>query len=148
MFRPVAEEQADPDLFLLAGRYSLLDHREALETLFPACLARGVGIVVGGSFNSGVLAGGDHYEYDRIPAEVNSRAQRLMALCERFGIDSRAAALQFCLANPAVLSVIPGTATPVRPAQYMAQLQAEVPRAFWLALQEEGLVGADVPLPV
>ncbi|WP_285961392.1 aldo/keto reductase [Pseudomonas tohonis] len=143
----LALQQADPDLFLLAGRYSLLDHREALETLFPACLERGVGIVVGGPFNSGVLAGGDHYEYDRIPDEVKDRAQRLMALCARYGIDSRAASLQFCLAHPAVLSVIPGTATPARPAQYMEQVHAEVPAAFWRALREEHLVGAEVPLP-
>lgn len=69
----LALEQSDPNVFLLAGRYSLLEHDEALDTLFPTCLARDVGVVVGGPFNSGVLAGGDHYEYDQIPPQVAQR---------------------------------------------------------------------------
>lgn len=69
----LALEQSDPNVFLLAGRYSLLEHDEALDTLFPTCQARDVGVVVGGPFNSGVLAGGDHYEYDQIPPQVAQR---------------------------------------------------------------------------
>lgn len=143
----MALEQADPDVFLLAGRYSLLDHREALETLFPRCLERGVGIVVGGPFNSGVLAGGDHFEYDRIPDEIRDRKARLDQVAQRFGVDLRAAAIHFCLAHPAVLSTIPGTANPARPAQYMGYYQARVPAEFWQALKHEGLLGEDVPVP-
>lgn len=143
----LALEQSDPDLFLLAGRYTLLDHREALDTLFPQCLERGVGIVVGGPFNSGVLAGGGHYEYDNIPAEVRAKTEQLKALCQHFQIDTRAAALQFCLANPVVVSVIPGTATAERPAQYMEQLGAVIPREFWLALREENILPVDAPIP-
>ncbi|MBZ5754499.1 aldo/keto reductase [Pseudomonas sp. S5(2021)] len=135
------------DVFLLAGRYSLLDHREALETLFPRCLERGVGIVVGGPFNSGVLAGGDHFEYDRIPDEIRDRKARLDQVAQRFGVDLRAAAIHFCLAHPAVLSTIPGTANPARPAQYMGYYQARVPAEFWQALKHEGLLGEDVPVP-
>ncbi len=143
----LALEQSDPDLFLLAGRYTLLDHRQALETLFPECAARDVGIVVGGPFNSGVLAGGDHFEYDRIPDEVRRKTERLRLLGERFGVDIRAAALQFCLAHPVVQSVIPGSATPARPAQYVAQLQAGIPADFWQALREQGIVPEEAPLP-
>ncbi|WP_070886531.1 aldo/keto reductase [Pseudomonas argentinensis] len=143
----LALEQSDPDLFLLAGRYTLLDHREALETLFPECAARDVGIVVGGPFNSGVLAGGDHFEYDRIPDEVRRKTERLRLLGERFGVDIRAAALQFCLAHPVVQSVIPGSATPARPAQYVAQLQASIAADFWQALREQGIVPEEAPLP-
>ncbi|TBU75702.1 D-threo-aldose 1-dehydrogenase [Pseudomonas daroniae] len=143
----LALQQSDPDVFLLAGRYTLLDHRVALDTLFPQCAERGVGIVVGGPFNSGVLAGGEHYEYDRIPDDIRRKTERLRALSEQFGIDTRAAALQFCLANPVVQSVIPGSANPQRPAQYVQQLDAAIPAAFWHALREEGIVPEDAPLP-
>ena len=143
----LALEQSDPDVFLLAGRYTLLDHREALETLFPDCATRDVGIVVGGPFNSGVLAGGEHFEYDRIPEEVHRKTERLRLLGEQFGVDIRAAALQFCLAHPVVQSVIPGSATPTRPAQYVSLLEARIPAEFWQALREQGLVPQDAPLP-
>lgn len=143
----LALQQSDPDVFLLAGRYTLLDHREALETLFPDCATRDVGIVVGGPFNSGVLAGGEHFEYDRIPEEVHREAERLRLLGEQFGVDIRAAALQFCLAHPVVQSVIPGSATPTRPAQYVSLLEARIPVEFWQALREQGLVPEDAPLP-
>ena len=143
----LALEQADPDVFLLAGRYTLLDHREALDTLLPECARRDVGIVVGGPFNSGVLAGGDHYEYDRVPEDIREKTEQLRTLGKRFGVDIRAAALQFCLANPVVQSVIPGTATPARPAQYVSLLEAAIPADFWQALREQGILPEDAPLP-
>ncbi|MGP0174486.1 aldo/keto reductase [Pseudomonas sp. NCHU5208] len=143
----LALEQADPDVFLLAGRYTLLDHREALDTLFPECARRDVGIVVGGPFNSGVLAGGEHYEYDRIPEDIRRKTEQLQVLGERFGVDIRAAAMQFCLANPVVQSVIPGSATPARPAQYVRLLEAAIPAGFWQALREQGILPEDAPLP-
>lgn len=143
----LALEQSDPDVFLLAGRYSLLEQREAMDSLFPQCAQRGVGIVVGGPFNSGVLAGGGHYDYDQVPDPVRQKTERLEAVCQRFGVDIRAAALQFCLANPVVLAVIPGSATPERPAQYMQQLDATIPPSFWQVLREEGILPADVPIP-
>lgn len=143
----MALEQSDPDLFLLAGRYTLLDHREALTTLLPRCLERGVGIVVGGPFNSGVLAGGGHYEYDSIPNAVLARSEHLKALCAEFDVNPAAVALQFCLANPAVLSVIPGTASAERPAQYMDLLQAPIPHELWEAMREQQILGEDVPVP-
>lgn len=143
----LALEQSDPDVFLLAGRYTLLDHREALDTLFPTCLERGVGIVIGGPFNSGVLAGGNHFEYDEIPAEIRDKKARLEQVAQRFGVDLRTAALHFSLAHPTVLSAIPGTANPARPQQYMDYFNARVPDEFWQALTEEGLLGKDVPVP-
>lgn len=143
----LALEQADPDVFLLAGRYTLLDHREALDTLFPECARRDVGIVVGGPFNSGVLAGGEHYEYDRVPEDIRRKTEQLRALGERFGVDIRAAAMQFCLANPVVQSVIPGTANSARPAQYVRLLEAAIPAEFWQALREQGILPEDAPLP-
>lgn len=143
----LALQQSDPDVFLLAGRYSLLEQRAPLDKLFPECLERGVGIVVGGPFNSGVLAGGQHYDYAPIQAPIKEKTARIQAVCARFGVDMRAAALQFCLAHPAVLAVIPGTANPQRPAQYMQQLRARIPGEFWQALRDERLVEPDAPTP-
>jgi D-threo-aldose 1-dehydrogenase len=144
----LALEQSDPNVFLLAGRYSLLEYDEALDTLFPTCQARDVGVVVGGPFNSGVLAGGDHYEYDQIPPQVAQRREQLKAAAERCGVDLRAAALHFCLANPVVASVIPGTANPERPRQYMEYFNTQVPREFWQTLKRDGLLREDAPVPI
>ena len=144
----MALEQADPDVFLLAGRYSLLDHREALDTLFPQCVERGIGIVIGGPFNSGVLAGGNHYDYAQAPDEIRQKTAQLESVCQTFGVDLRAAALQFCLAHPAVLSAIPGTSNPKRPKQYVEQYEAEIPDEFWRALKAKQLLPEDAPTPV
>jgi D-threo-aldose 1-dehydrogenase len=143
----LALEQSDPDVFLLAGRYSLLEQREPLDTLFPQCLERGVGIVVGGPFNSGVLAGGQNYDYAPAEGQIKEKTAKIQAVCDRFGVDMRAAALQFCLAHPAVLAAIPGSANPQRPAQYMQQLQASIPPELWQALRDERLVEPDAPTP-
>ena len=115
--------------------------------MFPQCVERGVGIVVGGPFNSGVLAGGEHYDYAQAPGEIRQRTQQIEAVCQEFDVDIRAAALQFCLAHPAVLSAIPGTSNPKRPAQYVQQFEAEIPAEFWRALKTKGLLPEDVPVP-
>ncbi|WP_420996580.1 aldo/keto reductase [Cupriavidus sp. 30B13] len=143
----LALEQADPDGFLIAGRYTLLDHEAALAQLLPACVARGAGIVVGGPYNSGILAGGDHYEYQKASPELLARVERMRQLCARFGVDIRAAALQFSLAHPAVAAVIPGASRPGRIAENLEFAETEIPAAFWTALREEGLVSAAAPLP-
>lgn len=91
----LALDQADPDLFLLAGRYTLLD-TSALERLLPACLARGVRLVLGGPYNSGLLAGGATFDYAAAPPAMLARARRIGAVCAAHGVDIRAAALQFC----------------------------------------------------
>jgi hypothetical protein len=109
----MALERADPDVFLLAGRYSLLDH-PALDVLFPRCAERGVHVVVGGPYNSGLLAGGRTFEYREAPPDKVAARDRLAAIATRHGVDLRAAALQFCAAHPVVASVIPGTNTPGR----------------------------------
>ena len=100
-------ELADPDLFLIAGRYTLLE-QVPIDTLFPECARRGVGIVAGGPYNSGILAGGTTYNYAEAPAEVVARARAIDNVCQSHGVTLPAAALQFILANPLVVSVIPG----------------------------------------
>ena len=143
----MALQQADPDGFLIAGRYTLLDHADALRALMPASTARGLGIVVGGPYNSGILAGGTHYEYQQATAEILARVDALRAVCAEFNVDIRAAALQFSLAHPAVAAVIPGASQPSRIAENVALVDAEIPAAFWQALRTRGLVAVDAPLP-
>jgi D-threo-aldose 1-dehydrogenase len=143
----MALQQADPDGFLIAGRYTLLDHADALRTLMPASTARGLCIVVGGPYNSGILAGGTHYEYQQATPEILARVDALRAVCAEFNVDIRAAALQFSLAHPAVAAVIPGASQPSRIAENLALVDAEIPAAFWQALRTRGLVAVDAPLP-
>jgi D-threo-aldose 1-dehydrogenase len=141
----LAEPQ--PDGFLLAGRYTLLDHERALQRLMPACLAHDVSIVVGGPYSSGVLAGGTHFEYQQAPPEILEKVARIKAVADRHGVTLKAAAIQFVLANPAVAAVIPGASKPERIAEDYAALQAVIPAEFWIALRAEGLVAAAAPLP-
>jgi D-threo-aldose 1-dehydrogenase len=142
----VALEQSDPDLFLLAGRYTLLDHA-ALGTLFPACLARGVRVVIGGPYNSGLLAGGAHFDYVPASADLLARKAALEDVCRAHGVDIRAAALQFCAAHPAVNAVIPGAKHPDRVPLNVALMRQGIPSAFWADLKVRELIPVDAPMP-
>ncbi|MES2264868.1 MAG: aldo/keto reductase [Pseudomonadota bacterium] len=139
--------ETQPDGFLLAGRYTLLDHERALQRLMPAAARRGVDIIVGGPYSSGILAGGSHFEYQKAPPEIIARVERIKAIAARHQVGIKAAALQFSLANPAVAAAIPGASRPERIAEDMAALHAPVPAAFWQELRHEGLVAAGAPLP-
>ncbi|WP_454731579.1 MULTISPECIES: aldo/keto reductase [Cupriavidus] len=139
--------EAQPDGFLLAGRYTLLDHARALQRLMPAAAARRAEIVVGGPYSSGILAGGAHFEYQTAPAEIVARVERIKAVARRHGVGIKAAALQFSLANPAVAAVIPGASRPERIAEDMAALAETIPAEFWREMREQKLVAADAPLP-
>ncbi|MEV7452108.1 aldo/keto reductase [Streptomyces nigra] len=140
-------DEPKPDAFLLAGRYTLLDHDRALQRLLPAAEAQSVDVVVGGPYSSGVLAGGQHFEYQKAPAAVLAKLDRIKALAERYGIPIKAAALQFSLAHPATVAAIPGATRPSRIAEDVAALDADVPAAFWTALREEGLIAENAPVP-
>jgi D-threo-aldose 1-dehydrogenase len=139
--------ELDPDLFLLAGRYTLLE-QAPLHGLLPACQRRGVGVVVGGPFNSGVLVRkGGFFNYAAAPAEVVARVARLEAVCARFGVELPAAALQFPAAHPVVVSVIPGAQTTAEVAANAAMMEIAIPPALWEALKAEGLVDPTAPVP-
>lgn len=142
-----ALEKSDPDGFLLAGRYSLLDHENALTHLLPQCHKRGVRLVIGGAYNSGILAGGDNYDYRQASEEIRTRAGRLVDICHRFGVDVRAVALQFSAAPAAVAAVIPGTTRPERIAENQAFLTTDIPGELWQTLWSEGLISIDAPIP-
>jgi D-threo-aldose 1-dehydrogenase len=145
------------DIMLLAGRYTLLE-QGALETFLPLCRQRKVSIVVGGPYNSGILAhdgrtgarrkGPLMYEYQPAPPDIVARVSAIEAVCERHDVPLAAAALQFPLAHPQVISVIPGMANPEEVRGAKEWLTLPIPGAFWTELRARGLVRPDAPLPV
>ncbi|MBJ8098608.1 aldo/keto reductase [Bacillus cereus group sp. N11] len=141
-------EEAKPNVSLLAGRYSLLDHERALQRVMPAAVKNNMDIVVGGPYSSGVLAGGAHFEYQKASPEIIAKVNKMKNLADRHGISIKAAALQFSLANPAVTAVIPGASKPERIAEDQAALKTVIPAAFWEEMREQKLVAAHAPLPI
>ncbi|AZF58766.1 aldo/keto reductase [Pseudomonas sp. R11-23-07] len=140
--------EAQPDGFLLAGRYTLLDHERALQRLMDAALAQHVEIVVGGPYSSGILAGGAHFEYQQASPAIISKVEQIKAIAQAFGVSVKAAALQFSLAHPAVAAVIPGASRPGRIAEDVAALSEQIPAAFWQALRDAQLISLRAPLPL
>lgn len=143
-------EAGDFDCFLLAGRYTLLD-QESLDSFMPLCEKRGIGIVLGGPYNSGILATGPvegaHYDYAPASPEILDKTRRIEAVCRRHGVPLQAAALQFPLGHPTVASVIPGMGSPKRIAENMDLLAHKIPSDMWAELRSEGLIRQDAPLP-
>lgn len=143
----LALDEPRPDGFLLAGRYTLLDHRQALQRLLPAAQEQGVDMVVGGPYSSGVLVGGTHFEYQQAPAGIVEKVQHIRGLAERYGVTVKAAALQFSLAHPVAAAVIPGATRPWRISEDLAALREEIPAGFWDELRAAGLLDPAAPLP-
>ncbi len=142
-------ERGDFDIFLLAGRYTLLE-QEALESFLPLAEARGIGVVIGGPYNSGVLATGAKpgafYNYDPAPQAVLDRVARIEAVCSRHGVRLVDAAFQFCLRHPAVVSVIPGGQGVAEVEANLKAATAGIPAALWADLKADGLMRPDAPV--
>lgn len=142
-------ERGEFDLFLLAGRYTLLE-QEALETFLPLATRRGIGIVIGGPYNSGVLATGARpgafYNYDPAPDWVLKRVARIDAVCRAHGVAMVDAAFQFPLRHPAVVSVIPGGQGVTEMQANARAARATIPAALWENLKSEGLIHPDAPV--
>lgn len=136
----------DWDVFLLAGRYTLLE-QEPLNDLLPECQAAGTSIVIGGPYNSGVLVGGDTWNYGAIPENVRTRVAALKQVCDQFNVPLAAAALQFPLAHPVVASVIPGLRSDAELQATLAWAKTEIPPEFWAALKQDRLIHSDAPTP-
>ncbi len=143
--------QVELDAILLAGRYTLLE-QDALDTLLPRCAALGVQVIVGGPYNSGILASGTgpqaRYNYEAPPAEIVARVDAIAAICARHDVPMAAAALQFPMAHPAVSAVIPGMADATEVAQAVTLATLPVPPALWTDLIDAGLIRADAPTPL
>lgn len=140
-------DEPRPDAFLLAGRYTLLDHDRALQRVMPMVAERGLGVVVGGPYSSGALVGGPNFEYAPIKPDMAQKIAKIKAIADRHGVSMKAAGLQFSLANPAVAAVIPGASQPSRIAEDSAALKEVVPADFWRELRAEKLVNPAAPLP-
>jgi D-threo-aldose 1-dehydrogenase len=135
-------DEFEPDCFLLAGRFTLLE-QEPLATFLPRCIERKVSIIVGGPYNSGLLANADRaqatYDYQPVDDDRWERAQRIRAICDAHGVDIRAAALQYPLRHPAVAAVIPGARSVAEVTQNLGFIDAPIPDALWDALGSAGL---------
>jgi len=140
----------DFDVFMLAGRYTLLDHT-ALDTFLPACIHRRIGVLMAAPFNSGILATGTRpgatFFYQEAAPEIVARTKRIEAACARHGIAIAAAALQFPLAHPAIASVVTGIASAAEATANLAHCRARIPAAFWNELKHEGLIADAAPTP-
>ncbi|MBV8563808.1 MAG: aldo/keto reductase, partial [Actinobacteria bacterium] len=136
----------DMDVFMLAGRYTLLE-QSALDELLPLCVDRAVGVVAAGVFNSGLLTGGSKYDYGDAPPELADRARRLAEICEAHGTTLPAAALAFPAAHPAVVNVCVGARSPEQIERNAALFEQRVPADLWPALKGEGLLREDAPVP-
>jgi D-threo-aldose 1-dehydrogenase len=141
-----ALEWGEWDVFLLAGRYTLLE-QAPLDDLLPKCLKAGTSVVIGGPLNSGILAGRDTWNYRAAPPDIVARASALAAVCERHGVPLAAAALQFPLAHPAVAAIIPGPRTVAEFGANLALLQRAMPAALWHELRDAGLLHPEAPTP-
>jgi D-threo-aldose 1-dehydrogenase len=141
--------EANFDCFLLAGRYTLLD-QVALKELLPVCLEKGVAIIAGGVYNSGILADpkpGAHYNYQTAPPELVERAQRIGAVCASHGVPIKAAAIQFPLGHPAVTCVVVGCRSVAQLDESIAMFELTIPPSMWQELKHDGLLAPETPTP-
>jgi D-threo-aldose 1-dehydrogenase len=141
---------ADFDVFLLAGRYTLLE-QEALTSFLPLCEEKKIAVVIGGPFNSGILATGvqadAHYNYGPAPDEVKDRVRRIQHICKSFKVGLPEAALRFPLGHPSVVSVIAGAQRASEVRRNAAMMRAKPPAGLWRALKAEKLLREDAPTP-
>ncbi|HEY5082220.1 MAG TPA: aldo/keto reductase [Bauldia sp.] len=146
--QPIADamQRGQFDVFLLAGRYTLLE-QAPLHSLFPEVKKHGASIVIGGPFNSGVLVGGKTFNYAKAPPQVVKQVKRLQKICDAHDVPLAAAALQFTPAHPIVASVIPGPQTAAELKQILAWWKLKIPAALWRDLKSEGVLDKDAPVP-
>ena len=143
-------ERFDLDLILLAGRYTLLD-QSALPEFMPLCVERGVRLSIGGPYNSGILARDldqpVSFEYQPAPPEIVDKARSIKSVCDRHGVELKAAALQFVSAHPAVATTIPGAASVAEVEDNARLFGEEIPAALWSDLKSEQLLPEAAPTP-
>jgi D-threo-aldose 1-dehydrogenase len=140
--------EIDVDCFLLAGRYTLLD-QSALDTLLPICEQQNISLILGGPYNSGILASDlasdTTYFYDPAPAEIVSKAKQIRDVCDQFGVPLKAAALQFGLLHPAVASTIPGPSTHIEASENVEMSTFPIDRNMWQELKSKNLIDSNCP---
>jgi D-threo-aldose 1-dehydrogenase len=144
-------EQGDFDLFLLAGRYTLLEQTESLTSFLPMCEKRGIGIILGGPYNSGILATGPKkgafYNYEPAPKAILERVAKIEVVCKSNKVKLPQAALRFPLTHPAVVTVIAGAVSPKEVGLNVKTMSAKIPKSVWKQLKSEGLLDPRSPTP-
>ncbi|MFQ3543031.1 aldo/keto reductase [Halobacillus rhizosphaerae] len=141
-------EETKPDLCLSATQYTLLQHEHALQRMMKKAEENHVGIVVGGPYNSGVLLGGEHYNYEKAPKKIVEQVNQLNEIGQKYNVPLKAAALQFSTSHPAVKSVIPGSTRPDRIKEDIEMIQRDIPNDFWEELAAKGFISSEAPLPI
>jgi D-threo-aldose 1-dehydrogenase len=144
-------QESDPDVCLLASQYSLIDHANALNNVFPLARRRGVGFVIGSSLNAGFISGSPRYNYGKnswnISQEHLVKRERLRAVANQFGVDLRTAALQFSAAPDVAVSLIVGAHTEAQALANATSMKATIPQAFWAELKRQNLIEQNAPVP-
>ncbi|MGR9244201.1 aldo/keto reductase (plasmid) [Rhizobium leguminosarum] len=145
-----ALKQRDFDCFLLAGRYTLLE-QESLDAFLPLCEERNAAVIIGGGFNSGILATGAiegaKYNYAPAPEPILAKVRGIEAVCREFNVPLPAAAMQFVVAHPAIPSFVAGTRTVEQLQKNLEWFSHPIPTEFWAALKSKGLLREDAPTP-
>ena len=141
-------EVAEPDMILAAIQYSLVDHKNALEVVFPAMQKKGARAVIGGPLNAGFLANRDRFNYGpTIPAAMTEKRAKINEVIRKYNVDLRTVALQFAAAHPVVAAVIPGASRPEQAKENVASMSAAIPAELWAALKKQKLIEANAPVP-
>ena len=140
----------DFDCFLLAGRYTLLE-QSALDKFLPLCLEKNIAIILGGPYNSGILATGAiegaFYNYKKASPEIISKVRKLEMVCKKYNVPLAAAAIQFPLAHPAVTSIIPGAVKPSEVKENISMINMDIPLSLWQELKDQELLHQEAPTP-
>ena len=144
-------QESDPDVCLLASQYSLIDHTNALNNVFPVARQRGVSFVVGSSLNAGFISGSSRYNYGKnnwnISQEHLAKRDRSRAVANQFGVDLRTAALQFSAAPDVAVSLIVGAHTEAQALANTSSMKVTIPQAFWAELKRQNLIEQNAPVP-
>ncbi|MGP4039027.1 aldo/keto reductase [Gracilibacillus sp. D59] len=140
-------EEVQPDVCLSATQYTLLQHEHALQRMMAKAVDKGIDIIVGSPFNSGVLLGGDHFNYAKADVDILNKVKQLEEIAKSHNVSLKAAALQFSTAHPAVRAVIPGSTRPEHNAEDVEMIKKDIPQSFWSELVGKGFISPHAPLP-
>jgi D-threo-aldose 1-dehydrogenase len=144
-------EVADPDVCLLASQYSLIDHKNALDQVFPAARAKGVSFVIGSSLNAGFISGSPRYNYGKesykIPPAFLEKRKRLREVASNHGVDLRTAALQFSAAPDVAAALVVGASSEQQILADYTSMQTKIPAEFWAELKAQKLIEQNAPIP-
>ena len=145
-------EVADPDVCLLASQYSLIDHKNALNNIFPAVRRKDVSLVIGSSLNAGFISGSPRYNYGKdsykIPAAYIEKRKRLRDIAANHGVDLRTAALQFSAAPDVAAALVVGVSRERQILEDYTSMQTKIPAEFWADLKSQNLIEQNAPIPV